>query len=175
MLSPGKQPLQLNSIVFKFCLQNIRVYHSHQVLCTLIKVNRQLRERNVESPVKQTCYWAFVKKADSELNFSAFVTSHTDTYWDTGPESHSRKLKVGRSWEMSHVVPEAVCACVWVLYVLYVWEFSIGEPGGVSLWNSFWNHCLWKIWKYHLFSLWFPCSRCAYAVDVCGVFLNVWH
>lgn len=83
-----------------------------------------------------------------------FRRSHTDTHWDSGPESQSRRLKVGRSLEMSHVVPEALlCACVSTLYVLYVCEFTIGERGSVSLRNCFWNQQLYNMWIYILLSL----------------------
>lgn len=157
-----KQPLQLDWIALFNSVYNVlNQYVTPNWYCgTLIEVNMQLREKDVEAPVKQTWYWASVKKSWQQTEFLSFFTSQTDTQWDTGPESQSRRLKVGRSWEVSHVVPEAVCACVWVLYVLYVWEFSIGEPGGVSLRNCFCNHCLCNL---------FPCSRCAYSTSMWGV------
>lgn len=168
-----KQPLQLDWIaLFNSVYNLLNEYVTPNRYCgTLIEVNRQLRERDVEASVKQTWYWASVeeKKTWQQTEFLSLFTSQTDTQWDTGPESQSRRLKVGRSWEVSHVVPEAVCACVWVLYVLYVSEFSISESGGVSLRNCFWNNCLCNLWINALFSLWFPCSRCAYSTSMWGV------
>lgn len=64
MLASSEQPLQLDWIVLFNSIYNVLDEYVTPIrYCgTLIEVNRQLRERDVEAPVKQTWYQAFVEE-----------------------------------------------------------------------------------------------------------------